>query len=147
LRYVGAFIVLMLAGLGGSLGWITETCTGNAPDSLVMGVFVLPLNVLGVSLLAWRPKPWPLAATAILPALLAIPYTLSTFELAHGYLARGIGACDVLTDYGPWGPSGDEPHFITIWLSAVAVLWLGMALAAWRAYRSTDEDMSVERAS
>lgn len=136
----------MLAGLAGSMGWIA-TCTGNAPDSLVVGVFVLPLNFLGMALLAWRPKPWPVVATAVLPALMAIPYTLNTIELAHGYLARGIGACDVPTDYGPWGPSGDEPFFLTIWFSAVAVFWLGLALAAWRAYRSADEDMSIERAS
>jgi hypothetical protein len=129
------------------MAWAMETCTGNAPDSLFLGIFVLPLNCLGIALLAWRPSPVPLAASAVVPALVAMPYTGATIELAHGYLARGIGACDVLTNYGPWGPSGDEPFFIVLWTSAMAVFWLGLAFALWRAYRSTEEDPSVERAS
>jgi hypothetical protein len=146
-RHFGALVFLMLAGPAGAMAWMTETCTGNAPDSLMMGIVVLPLNLLGVGLLAWRSRPMPLLATAAVPALIAIPYTLKTFELAQGYLARGIGACDVLSHYGPWGPSGDEPFLIALWLSIVAVFWLGLAFAFWRAYRGTEEDPSVERAS
>ena len=127
------------------MAWAAETCTGNAPDSLMMGIFVLPLNCLGIGLLAWRPRPLPLGAAAIVPALLAIPYTLNTVGLAHGYLVRGIGACDVLTSYGPWGPSGHEPFFLALWLSAVGVFWLGLAIAGWRAYRA-NEDTAIEQA-
>ena len=132
--------------MSGLLAWSAETCTGNAPESLFLGIVTLPLNTLGVALLVWRPRPGPLLAIAAVPALAAAPYTLKTAELAQVYLSGGLGACDVLTGYGPWGPSGDEPFLLTLWISAAAVFWLGLALAAWRAYRGAGKDAAVEQA-
>jgi hypothetical protein len=128
------------------MAWTAETCTGNAPDSLFLGIFTLPLNCLGIALLAWRPRLGPFLAVAIVPAIIAMPYTLKTAQLAHGYLSQGLGACDVLMEYGPWGPSGDEPLFLALWVSATAVFWLGLALAGWRAYRNAEKDETVEQA-
>jgi hypothetical protein len=133
--------------MNGLLAWNIDTCTGNAPDSLFGGVITLPLNGAGMALLAWKPRPVPMTATVAVPALLAIPYAWTTAALTHGYLERGMGACDMISQYGPWEPSGDEFFLIVLWLAAAAVFWLGLALAGSRAYRSAERDEIVEQAS
>lgn len=128
-------MLLILAGLNGLLGWTVETCTGNVADAPFTGVITLALNAVAMAMLAWRPTFTPLFIALALPVPLAIPYTLKTFQLAHGYLIDGLGVCDVVTSSRQWGPNGDEPVLLVLWLGAVAVFWAGAAVSFWRAYR------------
>jgi hypothetical protein len=146
LRYFAGFVLLLLAGLNALIAWNVDTCTGNAPDSLYGVIFTLPLNALGIAALTWNTRPGPLLAAASVPVLPALYYTVRTLELTFGYLGGTMTACEAVSDYGPWEPSGDELHLIALWLSAVAVFWLGLAFAGWRAYRSAEKDETVEQA-
>lgn len=129
-------MLLILAGLNGLLGWTVETCTGNVADAPFTGVITLALNTVGMVMLAWRPAPMPLFIALVAPVALAVPYTVKTFALAHGYLVDGLGVCDVVTSSRHWGPNGDEPALLALWVGATAVFWVGVAVSFWRAYRT-----------
>ena len=147
MRYLAALVLLTLAGFNGLLAWTVDTCTGNVADAPLAGVLTLPLNVVGMMLLAWRPTIRPLVATAALPTALAIPYTAKSLQLASAYWLQGQGVCDVVSPYGPWRPNGEEPMLLALWLGTVAVFWLGLAISIGRAYRGGRKDEIVERAS
>ena len=147
MKYATASLILTLAGFFGMLGWVADTCTGNSSDAAFVGLVVLPLNLIGIGLLAWRPTPTPLVLACLLPVPLALPYSVKTIQLAQAYFLKGQGVCDVVTAYGPWGPSGDDPFLLVLWFGTTAVFWLGLALAGWRAYRNVRKEAGVERSS
>lgn len=129
-RAIAAFILLTLAGFNGLIAFSVDTCTQNAPDSLIGFIFTLPLNLAGMALLAWNPKRLAVALAAIIPALLALPYTMGTIELLSG-----APACTVLTGETTWEPSGEEGLFKAAWGACVLIFWLGLAYALLGGYR------------
>ena len=129
-----AFPILTLAGLTGLLAGVTETCTGNAPDSLFGFVITLPLNLAGMALLCWKPRRWPVIAVSLLPALLALSYTRVAI-----LLAGGTPGCTIVTGNPAWEPSGEEVTFAIGWGLSAAIFWIGLAYALSGGYRPKHE--------
>lgn len=105
LRASAAFVILTLAGLNGLLAGAAETCTMNAPDSLMLFPVTLVRNLAGMGLLCWRPHRIATLAAAVLPALLALNYSATAVLLALG------------------------------WSAAAAIFWIGLAYALVGGYR------------
>lgn len=129
-RAIPAFVLLTLAGFNGLIAFSADTCTQNSPDSLLAFIFTLPLNLAGMALLGWQPKRPAVAIAAIVPALLAIPYTMGTLELVSG-----APACTVITGSPAWEPNGEEGLFIAGWGASALIFWLGLAYALLGGYR------------
>jgi hypothetical protein len=55
-----------------------------------MGAIALTANVLAWTLLGRRVPSKPVLFVAVLPALAALSYSLSTLRLANGYLFEGL---------------------------------------------------------
>lgn len=129
-RAILACILLTLAGFNALLAFKVETCTQNAPDSLLGFIFTLPLNLAGMALLCWNPKRLAVVLAAIIPVLLALPYTMGTLALL-----KGAPACTIITGATTWEPSGEEGLFKAGWGACVAIFWLGLAYALLGGYR------------
>ena len=125
-----ACMILTLSGLNGLLAGTMETCTGNAPDSLLGFVISLPLNVIGVALLCWRPQRVAVLLAALIPALLSIPYMMLAMELL-----AGAPACTVITGNPEWPRTGEETTLGLAWLCTGLILWIGLAYAMAGGYR------------
>lgn len=137
-RAVAAFPILTLAGLAGMLASAGDSCTQNSPDSLFGFVFVLPLNLLGMVLLCWKPRRWPVVFASAIPALLALPYTRAAIALA-----AGAPACTIVTGDTSWEMSGEETAFALGWGLSALIFWMGLAYALSGGYRpahDTDAD-------
>jgi|GEM_PF-5918097 len=130
LRAVAAFLILTLSGLFGFIAGIVETCTGNAPDSLLGFIVTLPLNLLGVALLCWRPNRVAVSLAAIIPALLSISYPIVAIKLL-----AGMPACTVITGTTEWAPTGNETMLGVAWMATALILWIGLATALAGGYR------------
>ena len=115
-----------------------ETCTGNAPDSLAAGWLVLPLNIVGFALLAQRPTLPGFILGGILPSVAAVSYTHQAL-----LLLAGVPACGLISEYGPWEPSGEEASLGLLWLACSIVFWLGLALTLYRGYRARPYDRNL----
>lgn len=129
-RAFAAFVVLTLAGLAGLLAGAGDTCSQNSPDSLFGYVFTLPLNLLGMALLCWKPRRGPVIVAAIVPVLLALSYTRIAFDLA-----RGTPACTIITGEPGWDMSGAEAGFALGWGLSALIFWIGLAYALSGGYR------------
>lgn len=129
-RAFAAFVILTLAGLTGLLAGAGGTCTQNSPDSLFAYVFALPLNLLGMALLCWKPRRWPVIIAAIVPALLALSYSRIAFELASG-----TPACTIITGDPGWDMNGEEAGFALGWGLSALIFWIGLAYALSGGYR------------
>lgn len=138
MRVAGAIaggLLLHIGAFFGLMAWVAGTCTGNAPDSLFAGVLALPLNVCGFALLCRQRRTVVVLGLSALPALSAVRYSVLTLELASGR-----PACELITEYGPWERSGDEPFLSALWIAVTASFWLGLACALYRAYRTRRKD-------
>jgi hypothetical protein len=69
---------------------------------------------------------------AVLPALAAISYSVTTLQIAYGYMAAGTSACATVTG-DPHGLDGREGIGISLWLLASASFWVGLLLVVRRA--------------
>ena len=134
-RLVIGTLVLMIGSAGGLVAWSVETCSGGSADSLVMGAATLFANVLAWWLLGRRVPSKLVLLVALLPALAAISYTISTVQLAIGYLGHGLSACSVLKPGQEFGMDGNEPFFVILWLFACFVFWGGLIPVIARAIR------------
>lgn len=132
LRAAIASLLLFSAALFGIASWSLGTCTGNAPDELYGGTFVLVLNLAGL-LLLWRGPRWPMIAILVaVPTIAAIYYSCRTLE----FVATGMPACTAVTGDPGWEPSGDEARLRMLWSIVALSYWLALALVVGAAYRS-----------
>lgn len=129
-RAFAAFLVLTLAGLNGMIASAGDTCTQNSPDSLFGYIFTLPLNLLGIGLLCWKPTRWAVIIATVIPVLLALPYTRIAIDLASG-----TPACTILTGDPSWAMSGEETGFAIGWGLSALIFWMGLAYALSGGYR------------
>ena len=134
-RLVIGTLVLMIGSAGGLVAWSVETCSGGSADSLVMGAATLFANVLAWWLLGRRVPSKLVLLVALLPALAAISYTISTVQLAIGYLVHGLSACSVLKPGQEFGMDGRELPLVMLWLLVCASFWGGLAPVVARAIR------------
>ncbi len=133
-RAILASVLLTLAGFNALLAFNVDTCTQNAPDSLLGFILTLPLNVAGMALLGWKPKRLAVVLAAIIPVILALPYTMGTLELLNG-----APACTIITGDPTWEQSGEEGLFKAGWGACVAIFWLGLAYALLGGYRPRND--------
>ncbi len=131
LTIVGAAMLLLLGGLNGLLSWTVDTCTGNSPDAPYAGILTLAFNIAGFAILAWQCSLIGTTAASIIPVLCAMQYSAKT-----AMLLGGAPACNLISEFGPWEFSGDEPALIKLWVLTVTTFWLGLAFALWRSYRT-----------
>jgi hypothetical protein len=129
-------ILLMLGALLGLMTFVVETCTGNAPDSLMLGPFVLGLNLLGFAALGWSSRPLVTGAVALLPGMAAFGYSLNT-----ALLASGTPACELITGHGGWERTPDHRELVMLWVATSLSFWLGLAAAMWRGCRRSEKDI------
>ena len=133
---LGAILLLLGAALG-AMAFVVETCTGNAPDSLLVAPFVLGLNVLGFAALGWSSRPWVVGAVALIPGLAAVRYSFKTV-----LLASGVPACELITGETGWEQTPDHAHLVMLWVATALSFWLGLAGALWRGvHRRADKDI------
>ena len=130
LRAVLAFVLLTLGGFNGLLAGSVETCTGNAPDSLMLFPITLALNTIGMLLLCWRPNRLAAGLAAAIPTLLALNYSSTAF-----LLATGTPACTIITGDPQWGLSGEEAFLAGGWGACALIFWIGLAYALSGGYR------------
>ncbi|WP_370179155.1 hypothetical protein [Alteriqipengyuania sp.] len=134
LRAVLAFLILTLGGIFGWLAGVMETCTGNAPDSLLGFIITLPLNVVGVALLCWKPHRIAVILAGAIPVLLSFSYLSVALKLL-----AGIPACTIITGMDEWPPTGDETKLGFVWLATALILWIGLATALAGGYRGAHD--------
>lgn len=134
-RLVIGTIVLLVGAATGVFAWSIETCEGGTADSLWTGAVALAANLLGWLLLGRRVPSRLVLFVAVLPALAALSYTVSTIDLASGYVVHGRGACTLITAEEGYRPDGREPLFIFLWLLVSASFWAGLVPVALRAVR------------
>lgn len=134
-RLVVGTLVLFIGAATGLLAWAVETCAGNAADSLWMGAFALAANAIAWMLLGRRVPSKTVLFVAVLPALAALSYSLSTFRLAKGYVFEGLSACAAIRPGLEFGFDGREPLFVGLWLLVVLSFWGGLAPVVARALR------------
>ena len=108
-RLVIGTLTLMVSAATGMLAWSVETCAGDSAGSLWMGAVTLAANILAWALLGTRVPSKLVLLVAVLPALAALSYSLSTIQLASGYLLDGLGACAVMKPGQDFGADGREP--------------------------------------
>ena len=134
-RLVIGTLILFIGAATGLLAWAVETCAGNSAGSLWMGAIALGANVLAWTLLGRRVPSKPVLFVAVLPALAALSYSLSTLRLAKGYLFEGLSACAAMKPGQEFGFDGREPLFVALWLLVVLSFWGGLAPIVARALR------------
>ncbi len=136
--------VLALGALNAILARTVDTCTGGSADSLVGGIVTAILNLVGFVMLVRGTRPWLLALVVALPTLAALSYTGFALDFWHGYVTRGMSACEAKTGETYWDLSGEEPQLIFFWVAAAAIYWIGLANAAWRSLKT--KDLELDRA-
>lgn len=125
-RLVIGTILLILGAANGYMAWAVENCTGSKADSLILpAVITIVLNGLAWLLLARRVPSKLVLFVAVLPALAAISYTMTTLKIAYGYLVMGSSACATLTG-DPHVMDGREPMGIFLWSLASLSFWVGL---------------------
>lgn len=134
-RLVIGTLVLMISAGTGLMAWSVETCAGDSAGSLWMGAITLAANILAWALLGRRVPSKLVLFVAVLPALAALSYTMSTIQLVTGYLGDGLGACAVIKPGQGFGEDGREPWFILLWLLVCASFWGGLVPVVARALR------------
>jgi hypothetical protein len=143
-RLVIGTLLLMFSAATGLTAWSVETCIGDKAGSLWIGAFTLAINIAAWFLLGRRVPSKLVLLVALLPALAALSYTISTVQLAAGYLLHDRGACDVMRPGQEFGLDGREPLFIALWLLVCITFWSGLAPVVLRAIRvyggSSDSD-------
>ena len=134
-RLVIGTILVLVGAATGVLAWTVETCTGGSADSLWTGAVTLLANLLGWLLLGRRVPSKLVLFVAVLPAIAALSYSLSTAQLTIGYLSEGQSACALITKDETFSPDGREPLFIILWLLVCASFWAGLVPVVMRALR------------
>jgi hypothetical protein len=143
-RLVIGTLVMMLSAATGVSAWSVATCNGASAGSLWLGAATLATNIVGWALLGRRVPSKLVLLVALVPALGALSYTISTINLAAGYLGKGLSACTVLKGGQEFAHDGREPYFIILWLLVCISFWGGLAPVVLRAIRvhggSTDSE-------
>jgi len=134
-RLVFGTLLLLVGAATGMLAWSVETCAGSSAGSLWTGAITLVANLGAWALLGRRMPSKPVLFVAVLPALAALSYSVSTFQLAAGYLGQGLGACAILKGSPEFGVDGREIWFVILWLLVCASFWGGLAPIVDRAIR------------
>ena len=134
-RLVIGTILLLVGAATGVLAWTIETCTGGSADSLWTGGVTLLANLLAWLLLGRRVPSKLVLFVAVLPAIAALSYSVSTAQLTIGYLSDSQSACALITKNEAFAPNGREPLYITLWLLVCASFWAGLAPVVMRALR------------
>ena len=125
----------MIGNATGMFAWSVETCANDSAGSLWVGAVTLAANVIAWVLLGRRVPSKLVLLVAVLPALAALSYTVSTVQLTAGYLGKGLSACDIIKAGQDFGMDGREPLFIVLWLLACISFWGGLAPVVLRAIR------------
>ena len=134
-RLVIGTILLLIGSATGVLAWTIETCSGGSADSLWTGAVTLLANLLAWLLLVRRVPSKLVLFVAVLPALAALSYSLSTAQLTIGYLSEGQSACALITKNEAFAPDSREPLFVILWLLVCASFWAGLVPVVMRALR------------
>ena len=134
-RLVIGALILMISAATGFVAWSVVTCAGASAGPLWLGAVVLFGNLLAWWLLGRRVPSKPVLIVAVLPALAALSYTVSTFQLLFGHLANGLSACSVLKPGQEFASDGREFLFIILWVLASASFWGGLIPVVARAIR------------
>lgn len=134
-RLVIGTLLLMISAATGMMAWSVATCDGDSAGSLWIGAATLASNVLAWALLGRRVPSNLVLVVAFLPALAALSYTVSTIQLAAGYLGDGAGACSIIKASPEFGADGRELWFVLLWLMACISFWGGLAPVVARAIR------------
>ena len=134
-RLVFGTFVLMLSGATGLMAWSVVTCAGGSAGPLWMGGITLAANILAWALIGRRMPSKLVLLVALLPALAALSYTVSTVQLAAGLFGEGLSACSVLRPGEEFPPDGREPLFVLLWLLVCTSFWGGLAPVVLRAVR------------
>ena len=132
-RLVIGTLALLIGAAVGLMAWSVETCDGGQAGSLWLGVATLILNIIAWLLLGTRLPSKPVLFIALIPALAAISYTVSTIQLGGGYFGDGLSACSVLKPGQDFPNDGREPLFVILWLLVCISFWGGLAPVALRA--------------
>lgn len=134
-RLVIGTILLLIGAATGALAWALETCTNANADSLWTGAVALAANLAAWALLGRRVPSKLVLFVAVLPAIAAVSYTVSTVQLTVGFVTEGRGACALITADESYGLDGRERLFILLWLLVSASFWAGLVPVALRALR------------
>ena len=134
-RLVIGTLLLMISAATGMMAWSVATCDGAQAGSLWIGAATLAANVLAWAMLGSRMPSKLVLVVALLPALAALSYTVSTIQLAAGYFGDGLSACSVLKPGQAFAHDGREPLFIFLWLLVCISFWGGLAPVVVRAIR------------
>jgi hypothetical protein len=134
-RLVIGTLVLMISAAIGFIAWSVETCAGASAGSLWLGAPTLFGTLLAWWLLGRRVPSKLVLVVALVPALAALSYTMSTIQLATGFLGKGLSACSVLKPGQDFAADGREFLFIILWVLACASFWGGLAPVVARAIR------------
>ena len=134
-RLVIGGLVLIIGAATGFVAWSVVTCAGASAGSLWLGAVTLAANLLAWSLLGRRVPSKPVLIVAVLPALAALSYTISTIQLTIGFFGKGLSVCSVLKHGQDFAPDGREALFVLLWLLVSASFWVGLAPVVARAIR------------
>ena len=134
-RLVIGTILLVIGAATGVMAWAVDTCAGGEANSLWTGAIALAANLIAWWLLGHRVPSKLVLFVAVLPALAALSYTLSTIHMTIGYLADGRGVCVLIKGVKTLEPDGREPWFIGLWLLVCASFWSGLIPVVMRALR------------
>jgi hypothetical protein len=134
-RLVIGALVLMIGAANGFVAWSVVTCAGASAGALWMGTVTLFANLLAWWLLGRRMPSKLVLIVAALPALAALSYTISTIQLAAGFIGKGLSACSILRPGQEFAPDGREFWFIVLWFLVCASFWVGLAPVVARAIR------------
>ena len=134
LRPLLGFAVLMAGALTALVMLASEECSEGVADALMAFVLVLPLNLIGMALLGWKPNRLAVLAAALVPAIVASGYT----QIAW-LLATGTPSCAITTGLSVWEPSGEEAAQAVGWGLSALIFWIGLATALAGGYRRADD--------
>lgn len=129
-RALLAFAALMSGAFGSLVMLASESCSENVADALHAWVIVLPMNLLGMIVLGWRPNRIAVVLVAAIPALAAAACTHVAW-----LLATGVPACTITTGITAWEASGEETMLAMAWGLTAAIFWIGLAYALSGGYR------------
>ena len=133
-RQVIGTLVLMIAAATGLVAWSILSCAGGMAGGLWLGAVTLFANILAWVLVGRRVPSKLVLIVALLPALAALSYTISTIQLAAGYFGDGLSVCSILKDQD-FPMDGREPLFIFLWFLVCTSFWGGLVPVMVRALR------------
>ena len=142
-RLVIGTLVLMIGAATGFVAWSVVTCAGGSAGSLWLGAVTLFANLLAWALLGRRVPSKLVLIVALLPALAALSYTVSTIQFGAGFYGEGLSACSVLRPGREFAPDGRERMFVFLWFLVSVSFWGGLApvvARAIRVYRGTSDN-------